>query len=376
VTAAHFDGTLEYNAHNLYSLYEVVATAAALQRLRGRRQFILTRCARPPAPRARRAPGAPRAGSCACRGAAARARLPRLLPASAACQELFGKALRMTTWEGTGVMVGWQRFRVVLAMLQASLPVQRRDDRMRGARLVIEHVRTGQCPYYRAWPAVPRPPAAPRLTAGQAGTSMRPAPRSAAQSAPRACPAPRPGGRKPAGCSSRAAPPPPARPPSGSPRAQAAPRLLFRPVQRASPIVQPRPAPPCPQSPGAAQAPEPSPSPEPRPQPPARPPAAARRSTFLGSGSYAAHWTGDTNSEWTDMRMSISTILNNGLAGCGPRPYPTLGPRGVRGNARPAPCPEPYHIYHNPGAGRARPTRLGALARAACWPVEPCPAWG
>ncbi|KAK9822226.1 hypothetical protein WJX81_001471 [Elliptochloris bilobata] len=39
------------------------------------------------------------------------------------------------------------------------------------------------------------------------------------------------------------------------------------------------------------------------------------RSTFLGSGAYAAHWTGDTNAEWTDMRMSISTILNNGLAG-------------------------------------------------------------
>lgn len=44
VTASHFDGTLEYNVHNLYSLYEVVATAAALQRLRNRRQFILTRC--------------------------------------------------------------------------------------------------------------------------------------------------------------------------------------------------------------------------------------------------------------------------------------------------------------------------------------------
>jgi len=61
VTASHFDGTLEYNTHNLYSLYEVVATAAALQRLRNRRQFILTRCARLPARRARaagRAPGA------------------------------------------------------------------------------------------------------------------------------------------------------------------------------------------------------------------------------------------------------------------------------------------------------------------------------
>jgi hypothetical protein len=34
-----------YNAHNLYGMTETLATADALQRLRNKRQFILTRCA-------------------------------------------------------------------------------------------------------------------------------------------------------------------------------------------------------------------------------------------------------------------------------------------------------------------------------------------
>lgn len=41
----HYDGTLEYDAHNLYGTYETLATANALQKLRNRRQFILTRYA-------------------------------------------------------------------------------------------------------------------------------------------------------------------------------------------------------------------------------------------------------------------------------------------------------------------------------------------
>ena len=44
ITAMHYDGTLEYNAHNLYGMYETLATADALQKLRNKRQFILTRC--------------------------------------------------------------------------------------------------------------------------------------------------------------------------------------------------------------------------------------------------------------------------------------------------------------------------------------------
>ena len=45
MSVRHYDGTLEYDAHNLYPLFQAVATAQALQRLRGKRSFILSRCA-------------------------------------------------------------------------------------------------------------------------------------------------------------------------------------------------------------------------------------------------------------------------------------------------------------------------------------------
>lgn len=59
--------------------------------------------------------------------------------------------------------------------------------------------------------------------------------------------------------------------------------------------------------------------------------ACLRRSSFLGSGARAAHWTGDNAATWGDLRWSITTTLGMGLVG-----VPFVG----------QPCMPCYGIWH------------------------------
>ena len=45
VLATHADGSVEYDAHNLYALSEALATHDAVRAVAGRRPFVLTRAA-------------------------------------------------------------------------------------------------------------------------------------------------------------------------------------------------------------------------------------------------------------------------------------------------------------------------------------------
>ena len=51
----------------------------------------------------------------------------------------------------------------------------------------------------------------------------------------------------------------------------------------------------------------------PTPPPPTARPFILARSSFLGLGSFAAHWTGDNAATWRDLGWSVSGIFNSGL---------------------------------------------------------------
>ncbi|KAL2316104.1 Alpha-glucosidase Agl1 [Schizosaccharomyces pombe] len=100
------------------------------------------------------------------------------------------------------------------------------------------------------------------------------------------------------------------------------------------------------------------------------------RSTFVGSGRYAAHWLGDNKSQWSDMVSSISSILTFNLLG-----IPMVGADvcGYNGNTDEELCARwmalgaflPFYRNHNSlGSIPQEPFRWASVAEASRSAIE------